>query len=257
MKVLSLSLLIAVFLPASAGAKTIYFGSGIETVPLAAGYETLLRFPGEVRHITRAQRYEIGPADGDQPNYALLKVKPRFPSGSDKVVFVLSDGTTINTNLSVAPPTGLEKADAIYEFKPKESLLSNGDKGDGSPLSELDLMKAMIRGDDVAGYTVRDASRPIGPGFPGVSIRLIRAYLGNQLNGFVFEIRNTTEKKTLSVAVQNLSLGDPNLAILSSVDREIIEPEKTGRHRALVRIVAKPTSFYNQLVLPIETVEKR
>lgn len=238
--------------------RTIYFGGETEVVNLVYGGTALLRFPSEVRTISGAKRFIIKPADPDQPNYALLTVEPRFSAGANEVVFILNDGTTIKAKLVVVSSAIPERTDVIYEFKSKEALLANdGENKAGSGLSEMELMKAMIRGDEVAGYEIKDVSRTVSPGFKGVSTRLIRIYTGNQFNGYIFEITNQTKNKALSVVVQSLSLGDPNLAILSNVDREVIEPEKTGNHKALLRIVAKPTSLYNQLVLPIETVEKR
>jgi hypothetical protein len=52
-------------------------------------------------------------------------------------------------------------------------------------------------------------------------------------------------------------LGDPNVALLSTSDLDIIEPEATGNHKTYLRIVAKPTSIYNELKLPIQVAEKR
>ena len=113
------------------------------------------------------------------------------------------------------------------------------------------------RGDEVSGYDARVVSRSITPGFRGVTTTLVRVYTGNRFNGYVFEIVNKTKDKRLLVNIQNLMLGEPNQAILSNVDSAVLEPEKQGRNKTLLRIVAKPTSQYSKLVLPIETVEKK
>ena len=60
----------------------------------------LLKFPSDVRTITRAQRYEIQPADPEQPSYSVLRVRPRFSSGASNVAFILNDGTIIRTKLN-------------------------------------------------------------------------------------------------------------------------------------------------------------
>ena len=242
----------------TAQARTIYFGSETEVVPLVYGGPTILRFPGEVRTISQAQPFRISPADAESPNYALLSVKPRFTSGSSDVAFILADGTIIKTRLVVVSKGIPEKSDSIYDFKSKESLLRTDDETKaGASLPELVLMKAIIRGDEVSGYEVRNLVRTLSPGIRGVSTKLVRIYMGNQFNGYIFEITNTTRDQKLFVNVQNLMLGDPNVALLVTVDQEIIEPESTGKQKTYLRIVAKSTSLYNELKLPIQVVERK
>ena len=67
----------------------------------------------------------------------------------------------------------------------------------------------------------------------------------------------STKAQKLFVNIQNLVLGDPNVAILSSVDQPIIEPDGSGHEKTYLRVVAKPSSMFNQLVLPIQVVEKK
>ena len=74
----------------SAEARTIYFGTDTEIVPLIYGGPTILRFPMEVRTISQAQKFEITPTSADSPNYAVLSANPRFTSGSSDVAFILS-----------------------------------------------------------------------------------------------------------------------------------------------------------------------
>lgn len=241
-----------------AEARTIFFGSETENITLVFGGTTLFRFPGEVRTISQANRFEITPANGDSPNYSLLSVRPRFSSGSSDVVFLLADGTTIKTKLTVISKAVPEKTDSIYEFKSKENVVDGSDEGKATAsLSEIELMKAMLRGDEVAGYEVRSQSRSISPGFKGVSTRLVRIYTGNQFNGYVFELTNTTKSQKLFINIQNLTLGEPNVAILSAVDRPVLDPPGKGESKTFLRIVAKPTSVYNQLILPVQTVDKK
>ena len=248
----------AALVPVSAHARVIYFGGETEILSIAYGGPTLLRFPAEVRTISQASRFEITPADPEQPNYALLSVTPRFTSGSADVVFLLADGSTIKTRLVVAPKAIPEKTDAIYEFKSKEALLPGSGVGrTGAEIPAVDLMKAMLRGDEVAGYDVRNLVRTVRPGFSGVEMRLVRIYTGSQFNGYIFEIVNTTKSKKLFVNVQNLHLGDPNLALLSSVDRSVIEPSGSGFEKTYLRIVAKPSSIYSEIQLPIQIVDRK
>lgn len=246
--------IVALALSSPVWARTIYFGSETEAVTLPAGEDTLLKFPSDVRTITRAQRYEIQPADPEQPSYSVLRVRPRFSSGASNVAFILNDGTIIRTKLNVVSTATPERIDSVYEFKSKDVLIGQEEAG---ALSDLELMKAIIRNDEVPGYEIKNVERSLRPGFSGVSTTLTKIYTGNRFNGYVFEIRNQTKDKKLLVNIQNLMLGEPNQAILSNVDTPVIFPEKQGTSRTLVRIVAKPTSIYSKLILPIETVEKK
>ena len=255
---LGLALGFAFALVRQAEAKTIYFGGEAEVIPVVAGEETLLRFPAEVKTISRASRYSIGPANPEEPNYAFLQIRPRFSSGSSDVVFVLSDGTIVKTKIAVVAKAIPEKTDSIYEFKSKESLLNQGGGKDAAPnLSDLELMKALLRNDQVAGYEAKSLTRTLSPGFKGVTTKLIRIYSGNLYNGYIFEIENTTKGKKLYLNVPNLVLGDPNVALLSSADDYVLEPAGVAGSKTYLRIVAKATSLYSQLILPIQVVEKR
>ena len=236
-----------------ATARVVYYGSEPESITVGYGGPTLFRMPSEVRTISQAQRFTIEPADPDQPNYALLKVTPRFMSGVSQVTFILSDGTPIRTRLVVSSKQN-ETIDNFYEFKSKESLLKDDEIKAGPGISEIELMKALIRGDSiVANYDIKNPVRVISPGFKGVTTTLIRRYAGDTLVGYIFEVKNVTSDKFLSINVPNLTLGDPNLAILSNVEPQVIRPDS----RALLRIVAKSTSLYDQLILPIQIVEKK
>lgn len=252
-----LSFGVTTLIPKQALARTIYFGSETETVTLVAGGATLFRFAGEVRTISQASRFEIAPANSDQPNYSLLSIRPRFSTGSSNVVFILADGATIKTKLVVVSNAIPEKTDSIYDFKSKETLINADDDGKVGSLSELALMKAMIRGDQVTGYEVKSLTRSVSPGFKGVETKLVRLYTGNQYNGYIFELTNETKAQRLFVNVQNMVLGDPNVAILSMVDHSVLEPKGSGHDKTFLRIVAKSSSLYNQLILPIQVIEKR
>lgn len=254
---LVLSLLVTLgMLEASSEARTIYFGTQTETIPLIYGGPTILRFPSEVRTISQAQKFQIEPANAEQPNYALLSVQPRFMTGSSDVAFILNDGTIIKTRLTVISKAIPEKTDSIYDFKSKENLLQKEDSNQpGASLPEFELMKAVIRDDAVAGYEVKSLTRTLTPGFKGVTIKLVRIYTGNQFNGYVFEITNITKDQKLFINVQNLILGDPNLALLSMVDQTVIEPG-SSKNKTYLRIIAKSTSIYNELKLPIQVVSK-
>lgn len=245
-------------IPSLVDAKTIYFGEDTVTVPIVYGSPTLFRFPLEVKTISQAQKFEVSPANPEQPNFALLSVRPRFVTGVSDVAFILSDGTLVRTRIKTLPQAGAEKADAIYDFKLRESAAPGEDDTKSAHITEFDLMRSMLRGEEASGYDMKAFDKKITPGFKGVSTKLVRVYTGSNLKGYIFELANTTRKQKLFIDVRNLTLGEPNVAILSSVDDAVLEPESAGaRSKTYLRIVSKPNTLYNQLILPVQTVEKK
>ncbi len=109
--------------------------------------------------------------------------------------FSSSDGTTIKTRLVVVSKAIPEKTDAIYEFRSRDSAVSNeGGSGEriGAALSELELMRAMLRGDEVSGYDIKNVSRSLFPGFSGVPPDL--SLHRQSIQRLHFELANTTRK---------------------------------------------------------------
>ncbi len=239
-------------------ARIVYVGDEMETITLSYGGPTIVRFPTTVKTISQASRFVIGPADEDQPNYALISVTPRFSQGEDKVTFIMSDGSIINTKLVVVPKTAPEKTDSFYDLKRKDSLIEKASADDqtGAHVSELELMKAMIRGDHVAGYQVKKLIRTVDTKVSGVNCQLVRIYTGAKFNGYVFKITSDSEDKDFVIDVTKLTLGSPNTAILSQIDEQNISGSKESDKPVFLRIVAKPASVYYNVNLPVAVVKK-
>src|ERR1035437_6131324 len=120
---LSLILLICISGVPCAHARDVYYGKAKETVQIPFGVETLFRFPIEVKTITEANRFEIRPANQEEPDYSVLVVKPRMSEGSADVTFLFSDGSVARTQLIISNKPNL-KRDSIYDFKPRDDLRS-------------------------------------------------------------------------------------------------------------------------------------
>ena len=239
-------------------ARIVYVGDSIETITMSYGGATIIRFPTAVKTISQASRFVIGPADDQQPNYALLSVMPRFSSGEDKVTFLMGDGSVINTKLVVVPKAIPEKTDSFYDLRRKDSLIEKPEANDqtGEKVSELELMKAMIRGDQVTGYQVKKLVRTIETKVDGVNCELVRVYTGAKFNGYVFKISNHAKDKDFIIDVTKLTLGSPNTAILSQIDEEKVTASENEDAPVFLRIVAKPASVYYNLNLPVAIVKK-
>lgn len=247
-------LFLSVFVSQLAFAKIVYYGSETEVLTLAYDNTTILRFDEEVKTISQATRFVIEPADPTDPNYRMLSIKPRYREGKDKVTFILANDSVVSLRLDTIAQAMPEKTDNFYDLKAKASRidpLTDGVKG--TEVSEIELMKAMIRSDTPVGYNARPLIRTVNSGVDGISAQLVKVYTGPKFNGYIFKIVNSSINKKFAIDLKSLSLGRPNLALLSQVDDKILDPSVGGKGTYL-RIVAKPTSVYSAIVLPIEPI---
>ena len=127
-----------------ATAKTIYFGGATETVPIAYGGQTILRFEEAVKTISNAGDFIIKPVNEETPDYALLSVEPRVMTGKSETVFILSGGDVAKLRLSVVPRHAGMKLDSIYDIKSQKSLVESR-TGAAPYIGRLELMTAMIQ----------------------------------------------------------------------------------------------------------------
>ncbi|MGE0631478.1 MAG: hypothetical protein AB7O96_03660 [Pseudobdellovibrionaceae bacterium] len=249
----SMAILLDVMMPNQAIAKPVYYGSMPEQVRVKHGGSTIFRFPKAVQTITGAGRLTIKPANDADPSYTTLAVTPRFTNGLNEVAFFLADGSVVKTKILVSPND--PAADSFYEFRPKDSLDSDQSDSNAPKISEVELLKAMVRDDDVAGYKVSRFSSDVPSKLSSASVELIRIYKGNPFNGYVYRVTNTSWKKIVEVDVRHLSVGEPNLAILAQSDEDRLFPKGKGAHQTLVRIVAKNTSSSRDVIFAMEAQE--
>lgn len=249
----SFVLALEVAMPDEAFAKAVFYGSTAEQVKIRHGSSTIFRFQKAVQTITGAGRLTIKPANDADPTYTVLSVTPRFTNGVNEVAFFLADGTVIKTKIVVSPSD--PSADSFYEFKPRDALDSDQSDPNAPKISEVELLKAMVRDDDVSGYKVTRLSSDMPSKLNGASVELLRVYKGSPFNGYVYRVTNTSWRKTVEVDVRHISVGDPNLAILAQSDDERLFPKGKGTHQTLVRVVAKNTSSSRDVVLAMEALE--
>ena len=237
-------------------ARIVYYGSETENLTIAYGGPTIFRFNEEVKTISQASKFNIKPADNKDPNYSVLSVTPRFTRGSAKVSFILANGVVVNTKMVIVSKALPEKTDSFYDFQPKKRLIDNVSNSKGANVSDLELMKSMIRWDNVVGYKIRNLVRTVNTGVKGITSKLVRVYTGPKYNGYVFKVRNESHK-SYAIDVKSLTLGVPNVALLTQVDKKILKSKKSKENITFLRIVAKPTSVYYNLALPIALIQKQ
>ena len=244
--------LFAALLVRNAEAKTVTYGSAVEQVRIKHGGPSIFRFPKAVQTITGASRLQIKPANDADPSYTVLAVTPRFTNGVNEVSFFLTDGSVVKTKILVSPND--PAADGLYDFKSKDAL-DSVDSDNAPVISEVELLKAMIRDDEVSGYKLSRVSEQVTSKQPAASVELIRIYKGSPFNGYVFRITDTSWRKNVDVDVRHITVGDPNLAILSQSDDSVLVPKGKGVHQTLVRVVAKNTASSRDVILAMEADE--
>lgn len=225
-----------------AQAKTVAYGSTSEQVRIVYGTPTVFRFEKAVQTITGAGRLQVEPTN--KGDYTSLSVTPRFTNGSHDVTFFLVDRSVIRAKILVSPKD--PAADSFYEFKSRESIES------GPGISEVELLKAMYRDDSVSGYKVNRLSQGFPSKFANAQVELVRIYQGNPFNGYVFKVRNTSWRKNLEIDVRHVTVGNPNLAILSQSDESVLTPKGKGISETFVRVVAKNTASSRDVVIAME-----
>lgn len=231
-------------------AKTIYYGTETEVVNIVYSGETILRFNEPVRTISRASDFEIGPADKTNPDYSILSVTPRFTKGVSQVTFLLANGSIVSTKIQTVPKAIPEKTDSFYDFIAKSSLVEK-EGNITSDITDLELMKSMVRKEEVLGVDQRAIEREINTGVPDLAAKLVRIYTGAKFNGYVFKLSNLSKVKSYSVDIRYLTLGKPNQALLSQTDKAVLK----SKEETFFRIVAKPSSVYYNVNLPFGPVQ--
>ena len=88
-------------------------------------------------------------------------------------------------------------------------------------------------------------------------VELIRMYQGSPFNGYVFKIRNISSRKKLEIDVRNITVGDPNQAVLSQSDEAVLFPKGKGPQETLVRVVAKNSATSRDVILAMEVEEPK
>jgi hypothetical protein len=236
-------------------AKTIYFGNDRETVTVVHKEPTIFRFSSSVKTISKTDGFSISPVDRNDPDYSKLKVVPHFRKSKDKVEFILDDGQVVKVLLAVVSETMPSRTDSIYDFESKNSLLSRRDKR--VFINEVELMKAMIKGSFVSGYKIKKPDKYVWTKSKNFKIKLLKVYVGEDLNGYVFKLRNTSRKHRRLIDLAKIKFGKTNLAVLAQIDnKELAKASFKKKRSTILRVVTKPTAVYSYLNLAFGAVKE-
>lgn len=243
-------LVLGLLIVTKAEAKVVAYGTQVEQIRIKYGGPTIFRFSKAVQTITGASRLQISPANDRDPTYTDLSVTPRFTNGVNDVTFFLIDKSVVRTRIIVSPND--PAADSLYDFRSRDSL-EGGDDEAALKISEVELLKAMVKDEAVSGYKVHQVSQSVSSKNPNARVELVRIYKGSPFNGYVFKVVNTSWRKNVEVDVRHVSVSEPNLAILSQSDETVLYPKGKGVSETLVRVVAKNTASSSDVILAMES----
>lgn len=233
-------------------AREVYYGSTPELVSISK--ETIFRFHKQVRTISQAHKFEIKPADPNNPDYSVLSIRPRFTKGTSKVAFVLSDGNVVTLKIRIVKKTN-DSVEPFYDLRPKSMLIERSEKN-LPVITVMDFMRSVDRDDNIVGYRRKVEHRRLFTiSTQCIKARMIRSYTGKEYKGFVIRLRNICHTEKFKVEVDKLKFKGSSLAIMSLVDDELLSPIKEGT--TLLKVVAKPTALVEDLVVPISVMHER
>lgn len=200
---LALALLVAgaSLAAATPGLSVVAFRGEPLTVRLEPGRLTEVAFPRAVIDVASGDEVLVVHREGDSILY-LRAAKPRFETS----IFVRLDGgysipLVIERSSSAHPTTISMRVSIDPSVRASRELMSahlegRGPAGKGrSPaFSETDLVRAIYRGEKLAGYSILEENGRLELETPEVSVRRIRTWLSPVWEGLLVEISNRTDQ---------------------------------------------------------------
>jgi len=231
-------------------ARTIYYGTNTETLGIVYGAQVILRFENPVKTISNANLFSIKPADEEQPDYSVLVIEAKRPSGDMDVNFILGNGDLVKLRVAILPRATKGKTDSIFDLKSKKTLIESQENSNLPKIEKLDLMAAMIRGDQVTGFEIMPLDREVKSGAGDLKAVLKKVYSSETLKGYVYQITNTSKSKRYFVDIKRLKFGRPSAALLGYASQVELSESRESEDSAQIIIVATPSSHAKDITLP-------
>lgn len=252
------SILLTLFLAFGANARTVTFGadevsvairylkteSGAETAP------TYFRFPRAIARVDNASMFSVraASANGIQPDYRELEVRPRVVEGSQKIEVLLNDGTIVRLKLNIT--VNLDTP-ASYDFEPRrthENGKPSGSQVQGQ-IADLSIMRTILEGETPAGFSKKKFSLMVSCTGSGPNARLIQVLENNQFKIFQIEINNDSSKKTYLIKEENVILKSRDLSRspLIHVRSNVLGPSGKGSSKTTITILSDPSANINRM----------
>lgn len=251
-------ILLAFFTAAGAHAKTLTFGadevsvairyvkseSSSETVP------TFMRFPRAIARVDNASMFSVkaASANGIQPDYREIEVRPRVSEGSQKIEVLLNDGTIIRLKLNITANT---EAPVSYDFEPRrthEATKSPNAQNQGQ-IADLSVMRTILEGETPVGFSKKNLSLMVSCSGNGPNARLVQVLESNQFKIFQIEILNDSSKKSFLIKEENVVLKTRDLSRspLIHVRSNVLGPSGKGSSKTMMTVLSDPSANINRM----------
>ena len=265
-------LLMFLLLP-MASAKTVTFGMDEISISIRYGLidgskesiPTYLRFPRAIARIDNATMFSIKPASstGLQPDYREIEIKPRVSEGSQRVEFLLNDGTVVRLRLKITVNPDIPVS---YDFEAKrvhEKANSSLPQAQGQ-IADLSVMRTILEGGTPAGFSKKSYSMQISCSGNCPNANLLRVFENNQFKVFQVEISNDSTKKSFQIKEENvvLKVRDLSRSPLIHVKSNVLGPSGKGQNKTVMTIVTDPSANINKMRIcdigdQIESIETK
>jgi hypothetical protein len=236
MKRLLILFSLAIIMTGRAFAGTITVSDGQEVIvgvdPLAG---VTIQLPTFVRVVTPPRQFVVVPIQAPTPpptnggsqevagssdvRAFLIKSNGRT-NGEERITFMLADERTVTIHFRAQMGS-----DNFVDLRyPRQNQTSRSKMDSGFLASERNLMLTLLKDEQGAGRQVVNTEIKLDR-YPDLRIILLRQFQSDGLTGYVFSVTNMGGQ-TLQINPTVLAIGQPNRAILTQLDHEILKPCK-------------------------------
>jgi hypothetical protein len=188
-------------------------------VPVNGELGSVLQFSSAVKTVTPAKSFAVsdlgteGNSTGQKTDVRTFQVKPVEAGANESVTFVLAGGRSVSLRLVATP-----NAEKFYDVSLAVKRTKLGTK---FLASELEMMRSMIA-DESGGFAREVLDTKVNAEVGKLDVRLVRVYSAPELTGYVFSVANAGGK-SMNVDLSTFAVGEPNRAVLASVNRPRLE----------------------------------
>lgn len=234
---------------AAYGEEIVVYDGEVTTVPVDTKVGTLLEFPKSIRVVGDSLHFKIEEVvtsidkkSGKAVNVTIVKIRPKRPSSSETVPFILNDKKSISLRL-VAMVGSSRHHKLRYPWSGRGRVQSGGD----FLAKEISLMKRMLLDKGGAGFTREITDQDISAyGFEDLlSMRVVRRFRGSALTGYSIAVKNISDG-AVQIHPEAIKIGRPGRAALMQLDKQSMSPcsdDDEKSCRALIRLVMRDENF--------------
>jgi hypothetical protein len=233
------------------GEEIVVYDGEVTTVPVDTKVGTLLEFPKSIRVVGDSLHFKIEEVvtsvdkkSGKAVNVNIVKIRPKRPSSSETVPFILKDKKSISLRfVAMAGSSRHHKLRYPWSGRSSGWVQSSGD----FLAKEITLMKRMLLDKSGSGFTREITDQTISvEGFEDqLSMRVVRKFRGSALTGYSIALKNISDGPVL-IHPEAIRIGQPGRAALMQADKQTLSPcsdEDEKICHGMIRIVMRDENF--------------